>query len=71
MLQIKEQKAHYGKVSGVGRQMSRATFVAEKMAQVGPIVRGSRVTARRGNHVAHQLTVSIQGTHTVYVPLRS
>ena len=42
----------------------------KKLADVGPIVRGSLVTARRGNHVAHQLTVSIKSkTHTVYVPV--
>ena len=41
----------------------------KKLAEVGPIVRGSRVTARRGNHQAHQLTTSVKGkTHTVYVP---
>ena len=41
-----------------------------KLAQIGPVMRGSLVTAQRGNHVAHQLTVSINGkTHTVYVPL--
>jgi len=41
----------------------------KKLAQVGPFTRGSLVTARRGNHVAHQLTVSVKGkTHTVYVP---
>ncbi len=42
----------------------------KKLAEVGPIVRGSLVTAQRGNHVAHQLTVSVEGkTHTVYVPM--
>ena len=42
----------------------------KKLADVGPIVRGSLVTAQRGNHVAHQLTVSVEGkTHTVYVPM--
>ena len=42
----------------------------KKFAETGPIVRGSLVTARRGNHAAHQLTVSVRGkTHTVYVPL--
>ena len=42
----------------------------KKLADVGPIVRGSLVTARRGNHVAHQLTVSVKSkTHTVYVPM--
>lgn len=40
-----------------------------KLGQLGPMTRGSLVTARRSNHIAHQLTVSIQGkTHTVYVP---
>ncbi|MFC1461864.1 DUF6788 family protein [Verrucomicrobiota bacterium] len=42
----------------------------KKLADVGPIMRGSLVTAQRGNHVAHQLTVSVKGkTHTVYVPI--
>ena len=41
----------------------------KKLADVGPVLRGSLVTAQRGNHTAHQLTVSIKGkTHTVYVP---
>ena len=41
----------------------------KKLAQVGPPLRGSLGTAQRGNHTAHQLTVSVQGkTHTVYVP---
>ncbi len=40
-----------------------------KLAEVGPLTRGSRVTARRGGHLAHQLTVSVKGkTRTVYVP---
>ena len=42
----------------------------KKLADVGPMVRGSLVTAQRGNHVAHQLTVSVKSkTHTVYVPI--
>jgi hypothetical protein len=42
----------------------------KKLAEVGPMVRGSLCTAHRGNHVAHQLTVSVKGkTHTVYVPV--
>jgi len=42
----------------------------KKLAQVGPMVRGSLLSACRGNHVAHQLTVSVNGkTHTVYVPI--
>ena len=41
----------------------------KKLGELGPMTRGSLVTARRGNHIAHQLTVSVQGkTHTVYVP---
>ena len=41
-----------------------------KLAEIGPIVRGSLVSAQRGNHVAHQLTTSVKGkTHTVYVPV--
>lgn len=42
----------------------------KKLADVGPIMRGSLVTAQRGNHLAHQLTLSVKGrTHTVYVPI--
>ncbi len=42
----------------------------KKLAELGPCMRGSLCTAKRGNHVAHQLTVSVKGkTHTVYVPL--
>lgn len=42
---------------------------SRKLASVGPLVRGSLCTAYRGNHLAHQLTVSVKGkTHTVYVP---
>ena len=42
----------------------------KKLAEVGPVLRGSVVTAQRGNHTAHQLTVSIKGkTHTVYIPV--
>ena len=42
----------------------------KKLAEVGPMVRGSLVTAQRGNHLAHQLTVSVKSkTHTVYVPM--
>lgn len=41
----------------------------KKLADIGPVVRGSIVTAKRGGHVAHQLTVSVKGkTHTVYIP---
>ena len=42
----------------------------KKLADVGPVIRGSLVTAQRGNHTAYQLTVSVEGkTHTVYVPM--
>ena len=58
------------------RQVSTNTLIKrrdgwlKKLAEVGPMVRGSLVTARKGNHVAHQLTVSVKGkTHTVYVPV--
>jgi len=41
----------------------------KKLSELGPFTRGSLVTAQRGGHTAHQLTVSVQGkTHTVYVP---
>jgi hypothetical protein len=40
-----------------------------KLANIGPMQRGSLCTAQRGNHVAHQVTVSVKGkTRTVYVP---
>ena len=40
-----------------------------KLAHIGPMQRGSLCTAQRGNHVAHQVTVSVKGkTRTVYVP---
>ena len=58
------------------RQVSTNTLIRrrdgwlKKLAEVGPMVRGSLCTARKGNHVAHQLTVSVKGkTHTVYVPM--
>ena len=51
------------------RLVQRRDAWLAKLGQLGPMTRGSLVTARRGNHIAHQLTVSIQGkTHTVYVP---
>jgi len=41
-----------------------------KLADIGPVQRGSLCMAQRGNHVAHQITVSVKGkTNTVYVPL--
>ncbi len=52
------------------RQIRKREASLKKLAGVGPIIRGSLVTAQRGNHVAHQLTVSVDGkTHTVYVPM--
>jgi hypothetical protein len=51
------------------RLVQRRDACLKKLGQLGPMTRGSLVRARRGNHVAHQLTVSIRGkTHTVYVP---
>ena len=52
------------------RLVRRREAWLKKLADVGPVLRGSLVTATRGNHVAHQLTVSIKSkTHTVYVPI--
>jgi hypothetical protein len=51
------------------RLIQRRDAWLKKLGELGPMTRGSLVTAKRGNHVAHQLTVSVQGkTHTVYVP---
>jgi len=51
------------------RLIRRRDQWTRKLAAVGPVVRGSLCAASRGNHVAHQLTVSVKGkTHTVYVP---
>ena len=53
----------------VNRIIQRRDAWLGKLGQLGPFTRGSLVTARRGNHTAHQLTVSVKGkTHTVYVP---
>jgi hypothetical protein len=42
----------------------------KKLAEVGPSLRGSLCSVKRGKAIAHQLTVSINGkTHTVYVPV--
>jgi len=52
------------------RLIRRREAWLKKLVDLGPIVRGSLVTAQRGNHVAHQLTVSVKSkTHTVYVPI--
>lgn len=51
------------------RLIQRRDAWLKKLGELGPMTRGSLVTATRGNHTAHQLTVSVQGkTHTVYVP---
>ena len=51
------------------RLIQRRDAWLKKLGELGPMTRGSLVTAQRGNHTAHQLTVSVQGkTHTVYVP---
>ena len=51
------------------RLIQRRDAWLKKLGELGPVSRGSLVTARRGNHIAHQLTVSVRGkTHTVYVP---
>ncbi len=51
------------------RLAKRRDAAMKTLAHLGPILRGSLVTARRGNHTAYQLTTSVQGkTHTVYVP---
>ncbi len=50
------------------RLIRKRELSCQKLASVGPVVRGSLCTAQRGNHLAHQLTVSVKGkTHTVYV----
>ena len=51
------------------RLIQRRDAWLKKLGELGPMTRGSLVTAKRGGHIAHQLTVSVQGkTHTVYVP---
>lgn len=54
----------------INRLTRRRDAWLKKLAQVGPPLRGSLCTVQRGNHTAHQLTVSVEGkTHTVYVPI--
>ena len=51
------------------RIIQRRDAWLRKLGELGPMTRGSLVTAKRDNHIAYQLTVSVQGkTHTVYVP---
>jgi hypothetical protein len=51
------------------RLVARRQASMKKLARLGPVLRGSLVTAKRGRHLAHQLTLSVNGkTHTVYVP---
>ena len=53
----------------IARLVRRRDAWLKKLGELGPMTRGSLVTAPRGNHIAHQLTVSVRGkTHTVYVP---
>lgn len=52
------------------RLIRKRDALMRKLADTGPVLRGSLVTAQRGNHTAHQLTVSVKGkTRTVYVPI--
>ncbi len=51
------------------RLIQRRDAWMKKLAVLGPMTRGSLVTATRAGHIAHQLTVSVNSkTHTVYVP---
>lgn len=55
--------------ASTARLVVRRQAAMKKLARLGPVLRGSLVTARRGGHLAHQLTLSVNGkTHTVYVP---
>ena len=59
---------HKARIS-TARLIQRRQAWLKQLAELGPMTRGSLVTARRGNHIAHQLTVSVNGkTQTVYVP---
>ncbi len=61
------QRTHH---VSIARLIQRRDAWLKKLGALGPMTRGSLVSARRGNHVAHQLTVSVRGkTHTVYVPV--
>lgn len=54
----------------LARLEARRDACLKKLANIGPLVRGSLCAVKRGNATAHQLTVSINGkTHTVYVPV--
>lgn len=57
------------RIPSTQRLIQRRDAWMKKLAEIGPMTRGSLVTALRGRHLAHQLTVSVKGkTHTVYVP---
>lgn len=57
-----------GRWSLTSRGRDMADLVAEEFSS--PCQDGILFTAQRGNHTAHQLTVSVEGkTHTVYVPM--
>jgi len=59
----------YKTKTSTARLIQRRDAWLKKLGELGPMTRGSLVTAKRGNHIAYQLTVSVQGkTHTVYVP---
>jgi uncharacterized protein with ACT and thioredoxin-like domain len=52
------------------RLIKKRDALMKRLAEIGTFTRGSLVTAQRGNHTAHQLTVSVNGkTHTVYIPI--
>jgi len=54
----------------LARLVARRDACLKKLSNIGPLVRGSLCSVKRGNATAHQLTVSIKGnTHTVYVPV--
>jgi hypothetical protein len=54
----------------LARLEARRDACLKKLANIGPAVRGSLCAVKRGNALAHQLTVSVKGkTHTVYVPV--
>jgi hypothetical protein len=43
----------------IARLIQRRDAWMKKLAELGPMTRGSLVTAQRGNHTAYQLTVSV------------
>jgi hypothetical protein len=54
----------------LSRLEARRDACLKKLVNIGPPVRGSLCAVKKGNALAHQLTVSVKGkTHTVYVPV--